>query len=297
MDWVKNLKIAHKLLVLIIVSLIFVLIVGLVGYYYTSKSNRDIKLLYERNLLTISDLGVIRGNYEQGIADVLYLFDDISTAQKQHWQADLKGLRAKNSKLLKAYQESNISDYEKEHIEKIINTSGVYWANMYTAIGYANKKQDNVASKIFDSNLHYIIDERAQLKDLIEYNQKAAEKIHIQNTRAAKTANIILIATILESFALLIALGLMISKMITGPITQAVEDLEEGATQVAAASEQLSAASEQLAAGSSEQASAIQETSSSIEESDSMVKQNTENTQQAAILAKKAKDYADKSNK
>lgn len=296
MEWIKNLKISQKLLVLIIASLIFVLIVGIVGYHYTSKSNRDMKRLYEKNLLTISDLGVIRGNYEQGIADVLYLFDDITSAQKQHWQADLKNLREENGKLLKTYQSSNISDYETERIEKVLAISKAYWANMYTAIGYANRKQDKIASNMFNNNLHYIIDERALLKELIEYNQKAAENIHIQNVKEATTSNIILIVTILASFGLMIALGLMISKMITDPITKAVEDLEEGATQVAAASEQLSAASEQLASGTSEQAAAIQETSASIEESDSMVKQNSENTQQAAILAKKAKDFANKSN-
>lgn len=107
---------------------------------------------------------------------------------------------------------------------------------------------------------------------------------------------VILLITIFVSFGLLAALGLMISKMITRPITMAVEQLEKGSTQVASASGQLSAASEKLASGTSQQAAAIQQTSASIEESDSMVRQNTDNTQEAAVLAKKTKDFADRSN-
>lgn len=296
MDWIKNLKISHKLLVLIVLSLVFVVFVGLVGYLFTAKANQGIKKIYSENLKTISSLGTIRGNYEQGIADVLYLYDDISLSQKQHWQADLKDLREKNGELLRAYQESNISNYEKERIDKLLDKSKVFWENMYTSIGYSNRGDSAKAIQMFNANLHFIIEERTLLAELIKYNEAQAADVNTQNSKSAAVANIILLVTIFASFGLLITLGLMISKMITGPITQAVEELEEGAHQVASASEQLSAASQHLAEGSSEQAAAIQETSASIEESDSMVKQNTENTQEAAVLAKKTKDFADRSN-
>lgn len=296
MEWIRNLKIANKLMVLMAVSLLFVIIVGAVGYIYTSKANKGIKQLYSKNLKTISMLGTIRGNYEQGIADVLYLYDDISLAQKQHWQADLKDLRSKNKELLEKYKESDISDFEKERLSKILEMSKVFWANMYTSIEYSNRGDSVKAIKIFNANLHYIVDERSLLADLIKHNEDEATAVDIQNSKNSTTANVILILTILASFGLLTVLGLMISNMITKPIKQAVDDLENGADQVASASNQLSSASEQLASGTSEQAAALQETSASVEESDSMIRQNTDNTQQAAALAKNAKNFADKSS-
>jgi methyl-accepting chemotaxis protein len=84
---------------------------------------------------------------------------------------------------------------------------------------------------------------------------------------------------------------------ITKPVNRIVDGLNESAQQVSSASGQLSASSQQLAEGSAEQAASIQETSSTLEESSSMVRQNTENTKQAAILAKQAKDSADKGNR
>jgi methyl-accepting chemotaxis protein len=54
--------------------------------------------------------------------------------------------------------------------------------------------------------------------------------------------------------------------------------------------------SHQIAGGSSEQSAALEATSATLEESASMISQNTENTNHAVILAKQAKDFADKGN-
>ncbi|MDQ5986720.1 MAG: hypothetical protein CSYNP_02451 [Syntrophus sp. SKADARSKE-3] len=72
------------------------------------------------------------------------------------------------------------------------------------------------------------------------------------------------------------------ARSISVPITKAVEELSEGATQVASAS------SQSLAEGASEQASALEETSSSLEEMASMTKQNAEHAAQADGLMKQA---------
>ena len=296
MDWIKNMKVSKKLLVLISISLVFVLVVGLLGYYYTNKASREMKLLYEKNLLTISHLGDIRGNFEQGIADVLYLFDDLSPEQRKHWKDDLKDLRAKNGELLKTYRNSDITDHEKERIDKVLAIAKTFWGNMYTAIEYADAGNVNKASQIFHKNLHYIVEDRELLGELIKYNQDAAEKINEQNAKDSTTANIILLVTLIASFGLLVTLGLMISSMITKPIEEAIGSLSEGTNEVSAAATQVSSASQQLSESTTEQSAAVQETSATLEETSSMVHQNRENTRQATTLAKQAKQFAEKSN-
>jgi methyl-accepting chemotaxis protein len=109
------------------------------------------------------------------------------------------------------------------------------------------------------------------------------------------------------SFTLLLILGLVaigagisityfLTRSITKPVNKIVDALNEGANQVAAASEQLASASEQLAGGSAEQASSIEETSSTMQESASMLQQNTVNTKQAAQLSENTKQAANKGN-
>ncbi len=100
----------------------------------------------------------------------------------------------------------------------------------------------------------------------------------------------------------LIALGAgaliayLMTKGITRPISLIAGKLEESSQTVSSTSVQISSSSQQLAAGSAEQALSIEETSSTLEESASMVKQNTENTQQAAGLARQTKMSAVKGN-
>ncbi len=86
----------------------------------------------------------------------------------------------------------------------------------------------------------------------------------------------------------------VIISSITKPISKIVEKLNNTSNAVTEVSGQISSSSQQLASGSAEQASSIEETSSTLEESSSMVKQNTENTNQAAGLAKQTKYAADK---
>jgi methyl-accepting chemotaxis protein len=85
-------------------------------------------------------------------------------------------------------------------------------------------------------------------------------------------------------FGLALFLGTILSLSITRPIKRIINDLNEGADQVAAASSQVSSSSQVLARGSSEQAASLEETSSSLEEMASMTRQNASNASEANAL-------------
>mgnify|MGYP001946701806 CR=1 FL=1 len=103
---------------------------------------------------------------------------------------------------------------------------------------------------------------------------------------------------IISSIALLLGMGLafVITRAITKPLNRIIIGLNEGASQVAAASGQISSASQSLAEGASEQAASIEETSASLEEMSSMTKQNAGNASQADTLMRKANQVVDKAD-
>jgi len=84
---------------------------------------------------------------------------------------------------------------------------------------------------------------------------------------------------------LLVTLSLLITKSITGPLTESVEALQQGSEQTTQASNQVSDASQSLASGATEQAASLEETTAALEEMTSMNTRNAEN-------AKKAKEVA-----
>jgi len=78
----------------------------------------------------------------------------------------------------------------------------------------------------------------------------------------------------------------VITRMITKPLSDVIDGLNQSSEQVSSASSQVSSASQQLAEGSSEQSAAIEETSASLEEVASMTRQNVDSANQADMLMK-----------
>lgn len=100
----------------------------------------------------------------------------------------------------------------------------------------------------------------------------------------------------LAALILGVALAALITRGITGAMHRVIEELSNGAQQVAAASSQVSAASQSLAEGSSEQAAAIEETSSSLNEMASMTQQSAGNAEQTNTLIKDANQQVNQAN-
>lgn len=94
----------------------------------------------------------------------------------------------------------------------------------------------------------------------------------------------------------IIIVGMVLTNMVTKPIYEIIERLNEDSSEVSVASSQVESASHHLAEASLEESASIQETSATLEETSSMVQQNEDNTKQAAILAKAAAQSAEKSN-
>jgi hypothetical protein len=95
--------------------------------------------------------------------------------------------------------------------------------------------------------------------------------------------------------------GLMaaaLTLLITGPILKTLTtisgEMDEQATQIAAASDQATQASQAVAEGASQQAASLEETSASLEEMASMTKRNVENSKKANALATQTREAAEK---
>lgn len=96
--------------------------------------------------------------------------------------------------------------------------------------------------------------------------------------------------------SLTILLVMFFGRSISKPISRAIEGLNDGASQVSAASSEISTSSQSLAEGVSEQAASIEETSSSLEEMSSMTRQNADNAKEADALMKEANGVVGESN-
>jgi methyl-accepting chemotaxis protein len=136
-----------------------------------------------------------------------------------------------------------------------------------------------------------------ELESFLKHVSKFTENAALDAEHAEQTA--IMGMTIVSVLSVFIGLlmGTFITRSITKPINLIIEGLNEGARQVASASEQVSSSSQFLAEGSSEQAASIEETSSSMEEMSSMTKKNAENSENANIFMKDSNQIIKNANK
>jgi methyl-accepting chemotaxis protein len=108
--------------------------------------------------------------------------------------------------------------------------------------------------------------------------------------------NLLILAISAVAIMLAILTWSLVSKRIAGPINLAINNLSEGAEQVAAGAEQISSASVELAEGTSHQAASIEETSSFLEKMSSMTKQNAEHARQANLLMNQTSEVVSGAN-
>jgi methyl-accepting chemotaxis protein len=119
-----------------------------------------------------------------------------------------------------------------------------------------------------------------------------------ESTTAENLLNMVLFISLISG-ALILAVVLFTGYIIRGlteTMTRAVGTLNDGAKQIAAASQEVASSSQSLANGSSEQAASLEETSSSLEEMASMSRQNSDNAQQADGLMSETKKVVSQAN-
>jgi methyl-accepting chemotaxis protein len=110
-------------------------------------------------------------------------------------------------------------------------------------------------------------------------NQRSASA----SSAAALTSTIVLYGT-LFCLALNAALAFFVIRGLNSSLRRAIQELTEGAAQVASAASQVSVSSQSIAQGASEQAASLEETSAASDEINSMSRKNSQNSRDAAAL-------------
>ena len=296
MEWFKDLKVSHKLYLLVAIASFFILLTSIIGFTFNAKASKSLENMYTENLVAIQDLGDMRGNLNKALANILNLFQNTTYSETRALVEDTKLMKERNFELIEDFLKTNPTEEQKNKLESIKQVRTDFWNNVDKAVALANANKNAEAYVVYKINLDNTNAYRNTLLELIGMQKEASKKLFEDNQKATSTANTLLILIGISSLSLMIFIGMIIANGITKPIQHAIGELTTGSTEVSAASSQVEAASQSLAEGTTEQAASIQETSSTLEETSSMVQQNNENTKQAAVMAKNAKNYAQKSN-
>ena len=297
MEMFKNLSVAKKLYTMVIIASFFILLVSIIGYSFNAKAAKSLQLMYKEHLVAVAALGDTRSNLNRILADELNLLQYTNAQETNALLDSIKSRRDENTTLLEDYIKTNPSKEELDILTKLKEIRLSFNDNVDRVLSLAMQNKNAQAYALYKSNIKTVEEYRTIVKDLLTLQKNISETLFQENKKATDTANALLIIIGISSLVLMISIGIIVANGVTKPIQQAIGELTTGSSEVSAAANQVEAASQQLAAGATQQAASIQETSSALEETASMVQQNNENTRQAAIMAKAAKDFAQESNR
>ena len=229
MNWLLNKKTAFKIGLLISIMSLSLGVVGFVGYFYFHQAGTFLDNLYSENLIQIRDINQARSDSNalksSILAITIYTLDDVTKKQ----QLDQITLRENSiDKFITGFQPLATTAYEAERITKAkdqfkslkdVNQKTMDYVqagNKIEAIDYYYKngfsKQD---------------DFQTLLREIGNFNiDEAKAQVTNDNNTIAKVQLVLLILPIM-AIIIAVLIGIIITRMITGPLKIILKKVEQ----------------------------------------------------------------------
>ncbi|BAU29920.1 methyl-accepting chemotaxis protein [Aneurinibacillus soli] len=323
MAWLRNMKVANKVLTLIMLTAIFLSGVGYVGYYYTNQLEKSGEALYSERLVPVRLVNDMRAHSRANEAIVYARILTNDPAQSQKLEAEFTDRVQKLNDDIKDYDALVLTQYEKDRFAQFKDSLATYRTEREKTFAALSKGDKAGAYNAFKTYALPPLDKvNSLLTDLAAYNDKMAND-SIQQMKSDKSAaNAMIIGITIFAVVAAIAFGLLISRMVVGPVremlglmsraeqgdltvqsTNQAEDeiglLSDSFNKMIAGVNQvikeintsamnLAASSEQISASTQEIASGTQQQAQSTETMHEMMNQFTDAVQQVAQNAEQA---------
>ncbi|MDD5156512.1 methyl-accepting chemotaxis protein [Sulfurimonas sp.] len=308
MNWLENMILRSKLILLTTVMMSAIIVLGYLGYNSTLQwqaSMNDIGAIRMPSIVGVMDM---RSGINQVVIQqnrIISLEGD--SKQKEQLQDALdkiiKGFErydkgaALYAPLPQTPEEATEWKKYEENYTKWKDLSVNFRTNIFIPLinntdpalehGYFVQMREFIA-KSRESRQAAFNSMDVIAKINIDGGNQAVKDATIKSANAAQLSIVIVLVALILS----LILSMLIIRSITRAITSSVGSIRDGAMQITSASDQVASSSSSLAQGASQQASSVEEVSATLEQSTAINSQNTDNARQADILAKNANDSA-----
>jgi methyl-accepting chemotaxis protein len=285
----KNWTIGHRIIAGFAAVIIIAMALGIFAYAQITRINKASMQISGDALPSVYLVGAIHSDVERVFGLMLQHIASTNEKEMTTLDSEIKDLRVANAALQAKYESMFSSDQDRQLYGVLSSSSEAFWAvadevlktsRLGTAEG--NRRALDMAYKqLRPLHVKYL----AAANDLVAFNQNDAKTASIEIEGSVSTAR----SGILIGIALALIIATLIAWFVVRGINRGlktvIDELSEGAEQVASAASQVSSSSQSLAQASSEQAASLEETSASTEEINAMARKNAEDSRNAAHLA------------
>ncbi|OPJ63761.1 methyl-accepting chemotaxis protein [Clostridium oryzae] len=222
----SNMKIKNKIRVLISLSLVFTVIIGMVGYIQISKSNKKITEMYKDNLLAIEWLNDNRNQARAILADMFYVI--LHTGERDRQNEKIKDIERRKTIFddnLNKYRKIAVNEYEKDELSAIDDSLSEYRQARDEIIKLSLEGNRKAALIKYDSVEAISEKFQTKLRELADYNIKASDNLYKSNNIAYRNTIIMFFTILLISIVAIFIGSTVIAKNITVPLSLSVQEL------------------------------------------------------------------------
>lgn len=227
MGWINNLKVAQKLIFLIVLLLLAVIGVGGTGYYFLSKTNQILNAMYSEKLMAVELLSDSRTHARKIESDTFALMLTKDDAENKSLAEDIVERSKKFDENIKQFQTLPLTAEEKSKVKDILDDLQKYRAVRVKVLELAMQNKNDEAYALYNQQGKGLSTEFTDsLRDLSEQANRAADEMNKKNQQDYAFAAMVFMLIIAAAILLGSFFGWLIIKTITRRLQDVVSFME-----------------------------------------------------------------------
>ncbi|MDQ0886255.1 methyl-accepting chemotaxis protein [Paenibacillus sp. V4I9] len=226
----RNLKLRFKLLLMNAIAILFLLIVGITGYYYMDKMSSNSTRMYEESLLSVKWINQLKSNFNETEANLLEMMLSTDVKYKVKLKVKLDENSAKNKELVTKIEGIALNQEETVAFKSFEELNLKYRDVIVRTIDHATQN-NQVAYQVYNNEVSPQGDKTIEALDkLVLLKEFAAEQFERSSSADSKTSHWVIILTIVIAIIVMTANALALNMIITTPIRRLQEHMEKAAS-------------------------------------------------------------------
>jgi len=228
MSFIDDMKIGKKLIGGFLIVALILVVVAAIGYSSMGTMATADTELYQGRTLPVEQLGSVDADFQQMRAE-LYRYIYIPSSRPT-FDATITELRGNIKKNMDAYRATSLTGEEKTNLAKFDTNYAAFSTQYDATIASADKNDMKAVDAALAAGSPLITARTGTVtayQALIDVNIAEANKLAKTNQALASSSSLMMIIATIIGLVIAIALGLFLSKSITGPIDIANKNLKE----------------------------------------------------------------------
>ncbi|MCW2276842.1 methyl-accepting chemotaxis protein [Heliophilum fasciatum] len=298
MNWIRNLKVAQKMMLLITLTALTMSIVGTINYYLMNEIKSNAEELYADKLLTVKWLNEIRTLQRDNEAKMQQAIWSTDEPTRLAYIQRVDENTGQIKDLQERYENTALDAFELEKIAEWKNQSKVYLAVRTRVLDFALREQKQAAYDLYIASARAFEQVSHTQQVLADHNSELANKLYGDIEAHAQQATLTMIGLNVLNIIIVGLLAMFLVREITVPLVgvqrqmnragagdltsrgevrstdevglltasfnQMIRQQSDMVTTITRSADELAAASEQMAASTEEVSAAVSEIASTV---------------------------------